>query len=99
MPPDHTPRTPRARGARRQLDRNTRQFTRTGTRRVQRPPSVVLSATLSVSGFLALLVPGVLLVSPAAPPAAVDPVAAGILLAAVPSAGRLRVYYRRRRGA
>ncbi|MCC3773076.1 hypothetical protein [Streptomyces sp. UNOC14_S4] len=99
MPPDHTPRTPRARGTRRQPDRNTPQFTRAGTRRVQRPPSVTLSATLSVSGFLALLIPGVLLVSPVVPPAAVDPVAAGILLAAVPTAGRLRVYYRRGHGA
>ncbi|MGW1074461.1 hypothetical protein [Streptomyces sp. NPDC002537] len=52
-----------------------------------------MSVTLSLSGFVALLVLGVLLVSPVA----VDPVAAGILLSAAPAAGGFRMRYRHRR--
>lgn len=88
MPPDHVPRTPRAGGARRPVDRNIPQFGCAGT-----PVVHHVSVTLSLSGFVALLVLGVLLVSPVA----VDPVAAGILLSAAPAAGGFRMRYRHRR--
>lgn len=84
MPPDRMLPTSRARGGEQRDDRNTSRAGCAGTLVVHH-----LTLTLSIGGFLALVVLGVLLVSPQ-----VAPVVPGILLAVMPAASRSRLHYR-----